>query len=305
MFRSRRPNFAITMPRAALEKVFDECDRHNVDETGGRLIGTYRERDGGLEIEVSGIIGPGPNARRSPTSFFQDGDYQEQVFRSVEQRHPDIEHLGNWHTHHVNGYPTLSGGDKETYARTVNHKNHNTDFFYALLVVHKNPSGSPRYETKHFVLRRGDDSVYEIPHGKIHTVDRDILWPQPEARSVEVAAAEGEGRGRNAANVERAKDAEFFADHYPKLKPLLARSSGAPYWKGGVELIDGSEAVVVALEDGNGTPSYSITAASEHPEVSRVVAAFKDRHFKSARQGVVAFERDANRAIHKAARAAR
>ena len=42
-----------------------------------------------------------------------------------------IEHLGNWHTHHVNGYPNLSGGDVATYRRIVNHELHNLDFFYA------------------------------------------------------------------------------------------------------------------------------------------------------------------------------
>src|ERR1700730_1271266 len=177
MFRSKGPSFTIPFPKRALDAVFDECDRHNVDETGGRLIGTYRKRDNVYEIDVAGIIGPGPNAQRSPTSFFQDGGYQEQIFRSVERTHPEIEHLGNWHTHHVNGYPTLSGGDKETYFKTVNHESHNTDFFYAVLVVRKNPRGSPRYDLKHFVFRRGDKAIYEIPHRKIRFVGEDILWP--------------------------------------------------------------------------------------------------------------------------------
>ena len=101
-------------------------------------------------------MSPGPNAQRSPTYFLQDGDYQEKLFRAIEASHPDIEHLGNWHTHHVNGYPTLSGGDKTTYFKTVNHEKHNTDFFYALLVVSKNRGGNPRYEVKHFFFRRGD-----------------------------------------------------------------------------------------------------------------------------------------------------
>src|SRR5208283_2840426 len=105
---------------------------------------------------------PGPNAQRSATYFLQDGDYQEKLFRAIEAQHPEVEHLGNWHTHHVNGYPTLSGGDISTYRNIVNHRNHNTDFFYALLVVRKNQGGAERYETKHFFLRRGDDTVHEI-----------------------------------------------------------------------------------------------------------------------------------------------
>ena len=53
----------------------------------------------------------------------------------------------------------------------------------------------------------------------------------------------------DAANPERAKDQEFFSDFYPGLKPLLSKSSGAPYWKGPLSLVDGSRAEVVAMED--------------------------------------------------------
>ena len=36
-----------------------------------------------LLIRALGVIEPGPNARRSPTSFFQDGEYQTEVFRQT------------------------------------------------------------------------------------------------------------------------------------------------------------------------------------------------------------------------------
>ena len=103
--------------------------------------------------------------RRSPTSFFQDGEYQETIFRKIEAEHTEIEHLGNWHTHHVNGLNTLSSGDIETYKRIVNHEKHNTDFFYALLVVSKNQTfyNRERYLMKHFLFKRGESLVYEDP----------------------------------------------------------------------------------------------------------------------------------------------
>jgi hypothetical protein len=81
MFRSKQPKVEISMPRKALEAIFDECDRYDVDETGGRIIGMYKKKGRDYQIDVLGIIGPGPNARRTPTSFFQDGEYQEHVFR--------------------------------------------------------------------------------------------------------------------------------------------------------------------------------------------------------------------------------
>jgi len=110
MFRSKQPKFSVTIARGALESIFDECDKFDSHETGGRLIGTYKKKSSHYDIQLSGVLGPGPEAQRSATSFFQDGDYQERLFRQIEETHPDIEHLGNWHTHHVNGLATLSQG---------------------------------------------------------------------------------------------------------------------------------------------------------------------------------------------------
>src|SRR6266700_6154480 len=121
MFRSKKPTISISVARGVMESVFDECDRYDADETGGRLLGIYRLNKGHLDIKVNGILEPGPNAQRTPTFFLQDGDHQERLFRAIEAAHPDVEHLGNWHTHHVNGLQTLSGGDKATYTRIVNH----------------------------------------------------------------------------------------------------------------------------------------------------------------------------------------
>jgi hypothetical protein len=45
-----------------------------VDETGGRILGTYEKSPKGLNISVNGVIEPGPNAQRSQTYFKQDGE---------------------------------------------------------------------------------------------------------------------------------------------------------------------------------------------------------------------------------------
>lgn len=81
----------LLIPRSALEFVFDECDRYDTDETGGRVLGTYKKSGDGLTIAVSGIIEPGPSAQRTRTYFMQDGAYQERVFREIEARDPSIE----------------------------------------------------------------------------------------------------------------------------------------------------------------------------------------------------------------------
>src|ERR1039458_9798541 len=194
MFRSKKPVISISIAQQALESIFDECDRYDHDETGGRLIGTYRRKGLQYDIEVSAVIEPGPKATRSPVSFFQDGDFQEGIFRSMEARNPNIEHIGNWHTHHMNRLQTLSGGDKATYFKTVNHDKHNTDFFYALLVVRKNHGKTPRYEVKHFLFLRNDDTVYEIPHAQVRLTDtpaplrQDFENPAPSASTLTLSA---------------------------------------------------------------------------------------------------------------------
>ena len=166
----------VTLPEKALTAIFDECDKFKRDETGGRVIGTFEEKDGKLTLRVTGIIESGPQASRSPVSFFQDGKHQERVFRQIEERHPEIEHLGNWHTHHVNGLQTLSSGDVDTYSRTVNHSKHNTPFFYALLVTAKHRTTNPlrRYSLRHYVFRRGDSNYYEISPELVDIVDEPL-----------------------------------------------------------------------------------------------------------------------------------
>src|SRR5688572_5924855 len=299
MFRTKKSHTSVTIARAALESIFDECDRYNVDETGGKVIGTYRSKGSNIEITVSGVIGPGPNAQRSSTSLFQDGDYQEQVFRRVEKQHPDVEHLGSWHTHHVNGYPTLSGGDVTTYRKIVNHQNHNTDFFYALLVVRKNGGRAPRYDIKHFLLRRGDEAVFEIPSSEVRIVDIPLLTDEGgEAAPHEMRPSSPAAR-RGQANPERAKDQEFFSEFYPDLKSLFSEKLGAPYWKGQLALIDGSRIDVVAVEstDSN-TPEYSIVTAGDNETCADTLAGYKGRKFGGARHAIFQLEKDLNRAIY-------
>jgi hypothetical protein len=298
LFRSKKPAFSITIARDALESVFDECDKYDVDETGGRLLGTYRHNNGRYDIEVKAVLEPGPNAQRSPTYFLQDGDYQEKRFRALEAVDSDIEHLGNWHTHHVNGYPTLSGGDKETYFRTVNHAKHNTDFFYALLVVSKNRRGNPRYAVKHFLFRRGDDTIYEIPAKEVRLIDAPVLRPPQDRDTVEVRDLRANA-GSNEPNPERVKDQDFFAELYPGLKPF-SKDKNTPYWKGPLPLVDGSRATVVAMEDPEDKArSYSIAASSANPAIADILAQYKQRKFRSARHAVLQLERDLNQALYR------
>ncbi len=79
----------ITIPQLALEAIFDECDQFDDHETGSRILGTYSQDGPHLQVAVRALIDSGPRARRSAVSFFQDGEYQERVFRQIETQHRD------------------------------------------------------------------------------------------------------------------------------------------------------------------------------------------------------------------------
>jgi hypothetical protein len=300
MFRSKTPNVTVSIPVKALEAIFDECDRFPADETGGRIIGTYSKHRKEYQIDVLGVIGPGPQAQRSATSFFQDGEYQENIFREVEKEHPNVEHLGNWHSHHPNGLQTLSSGDKATYQRVVNHDKHNTDFLYALLVVEKTPHENRRYEVKHFVVFRNDNRVHEIPEAQILVLDQSRVQCasgkvvfDTDRSSLPVPIA------RNG-NAERAKDQDFFSEFFPSLTPVLSKSLGSIYWKGRIALIDGSNAEVLAIErPDQGEEAYAITVKDRKGAAADVVERYRQRSFPSARQAVLHLERDMNREIYR------
>lgn len=300
MFRSKDNPISITIARGVLDSIFDECDLYDSHETGGRLIGTYSKNGSHYDIQLQGVIAPGPAAQRSATSFFQDGEYQEALFRKVEEKHPNIEHLGNWHTHHCNGLATLSSGDHATYHRIVNHEKHNTDFFYAFLVVRKTPGSDTRYSIKHFIFHRNSNRVDEVPASHVRIVDMAPLLPSDDKHQRNSPALASTPKSPASLNSERVKDQEFFSDFFPSLKALFSKSANALYWKGSLELVDGSHAQVVAIENADtGAPAYSITTDFQQHGLAELIEKYKSHPFKSARHAVLAFQADLNRALYQ------
>ena len=289
----------VTMPSLVLESIFDDCDRYDHDETGGRILGEFRRAaDGSLEVTVTGVIEGGPKARRSSTSFFQDGDYQAEIFRQIETANPEVEHLGNWHTHHVNGFPTLSGGDIATYRRIVNHEKHNLNFFYALLVVSRMSGGeaASRYSVKHYILLRGDDAVYEVDPADVIITRKAPVWPLS-------LKSEASGTGSRQSKEVRTRDGAIIPELFPSLRPYWSKRAGTLYWKGELELVDGSSVDITvpeldSLEDGEAS-CYQILIKNVPSACAGVYEEFGGRQFESAAQAVSAFERQMNRSLYR------
>lgn len=292
----------VAIPAAALTCVFDECDQFDIDETGGRVIGTYTERNGKLSIRVQGIIEPGPKARRSQVSFFQDGEHQERVFRQIEKHNPGVEHLGNWHTHHVNGLPHLSGGDISTYTRTVNHKNQNTPFFYALLVIAKNNTSDPlrRYTIKHYLFRRGEKDFIEIAPEQVAIVDEPLIWSAGATGARLAPIASDEGLAVDS-RPERVLDRDVLSEFYTGFRPFGSAKLGF-YWRGKLELLDGSHPEIVLLEEKAAShPKYTITLRDSAEVLAHAAENLAKQEFSSARMALITAERTLNLALYKSA----
>ena len=285
--------------REVLESVFAECDRHDNEETGGRVIGHCAIAAGTLVVRALGVIEPGPNARRTRTSFFQDGDYQTEVFRRIESKDPSIEHLGNWHTHHMNGYPTLSAGDVATYRRIVNHDFHNLDFFYALLVTKKNEGrvGLDRYTIRHYVLFRGETEVHEVGTSDVRVIDEPRIWPREDGVSEDGPKCQGNGRdGASGAGGVRVRDKSVFRVLDPSFEPRLTAQTGTFFWRGVLELVDRTvmEVRVVETREDDAMRYYLVLA-----QMSDEVTELCETPFRSASEAVRALELRLNREIYE------
>jgi integrative and conjugative element protein (TIGR02256 family) len=90
-----------------------EADRAHPLETGGILIG-YATRDG---LVVERIVGPGPMATATRTSFLPDTAFQQAELNRIYQLSAGKEtYLGDWHSH-PDGSPLISQIDRRTLRR--------------------------------------------------------------------------------------------------------------------------------------------------------------------------------------------
>lgn len=98
----------------ALGQMRDLASAHAPLETGGMLLGYDAD---GSQAVVTGIVGPGQNARHSRFRFRPDYDYQQQQLETRFARaHGRETYLGDWHTH-PSGAGALSWLDQRVLLR--------------------------------------------------------------------------------------------------------------------------------------------------------------------------------------------
>jgi hypothetical protein len=125
--------------------------RHPEIEVGGKFVGFVRRGGTGASrslgsldrwlvdhvapgrtaLIVLGSISSGPGAEATAVSLVPDAAFQVAVFRELERRHPDVEHMGSWHSHNPNKLRDFSHGDHEHYSSAVVRTDYNLDAFLA------------------------------------------------------------------------------------------------------------------------------------------------------------------------------
>jgi hypothetical protein len=192
----------------------------------------------------------------------------------------------------VNGLRHLSDGDIQTYRRIVEHPKHNISFFYALLVTEKvrGATGPQRYVFKNYLMRRGDENVYEIPASDVNLVDAPLVWPT--AKEPMPARRHVPPRDIVAVNTDLVYDQDAVSQFFPKIKTLQSKELGI-YWRGGITLADGTDQEVVVLRDPD-VAACNVTLRNPHAHLEPVAKVLGENSFSTARAALIAAERACN-----------
>lgn len=79
-------------------------------ETGGDLFGRWIDSS---KSSIDYVLGPGPNVKRTSTSFYQDRNFLVSGGNTLINNY-GLYHVGEWHSHHKLGLREPSSGDVNT-----------------------------------------------------------------------------------------------------------------------------------------------------------------------------------------------
>lgn len=220
-------------------------------EEGGKFIGKISQNGNQIKIRVETYIDSGPRVNNSVGHLMPDGEYQEAMFRVLETFDQDIHYLGSWHTHHCNGLAELSQGDIRGYTETVNSRQYDLDYFFALLITDLSVA---ELRKRYYLFVRSQGSA-EIPDSAVHILKgtsplEKILKSAEEtafAHRISQANFYG-GASEHRPQMEvaadfmqkiRSEDREWILNEYPRAQTLKAKKDGSTYWRWLIFLHDG------------------------------------------------------------------
>lgn len=231
---------------SVVERIYNTVSRSNVEE-GGKFLGRIKEDGRKLWIKVESYIDSGPRVDHSASHIYPDGTYQEAMFRVVESFHPDIEHLGSWHSHHCNRLPNLSPGDVNGYIRSVNNSEYNLNYYFVLLVTELLRDGIGR---RYYLFQRNhrDDylELYEPENVRIvpasfslesilHSAEQTTLLHKHESTAKTEPLISRTKRPPsetlNPLQQIRIRDKKWMSEKFPTAQLRQNRRDGSLYWR--------------------------------------------------------------------------
>ena len=100
-------------------------------------------------------------------------------------------------------------------------------------------------------------------------------------------------------NPNRAYDNDILSEFFRKVRPFSNAKLGV-YWRGPLELLDGSHIEVVLLEDSvAANPTYSVTLREPPAALKDLAEEIANVEFPSARAALITTERSCNRALYQ------
>jgi len=100
-------------------------------------------------------------------------------------------------------------------------------------------------------------------------------------------------------NPNRAYDSDILSEFYRGVRPFSSAKLGM-YWRGPLELLDGSKIEVVLLEDSAAAnPTYTVTLREPPAALKDLAEEIANVEFPSARAALITTERSCNRALYR------
>jgi hypothetical protein len=128
-------------------------------------------------------------------------------------------------------------------------------------------------------------------------VDAPLIWPPLAGRPDDKSDNHPGQEFR--ANANRAYDNDILSEFYRGVRPFSSAKLGM-YWRGPLELLDGSNIEVVVLEDlAAANPTYTVTLREPPASLKGLAEKMSNVEFPSARAALITTERSCNRALYR------